>query len=118
MFVFCWAQEVRKAVRQPQLWSDYLSEGWSTIISPDGPSGPARTLKKGVLHIALESQVPIVPVQLRAERALRLPSWDRKPIPLPLSRISVVFDEPVTVTKSSFDDAGEVLAKRMSSAEA
>jgi hypothetical protein len=94
-----------------------LSEGWSTVISPDGPSGPARILKKGVLHIAKESQVPVVPVRLRAERTLRFPSWDRKPIPLPLSRISVVFGEPVTVTKSSFDEAGEVLSKRMSGAE-
>ena len=95
-----------------------LREGWSTVISPDGPSGPARTLKKGVLHIALESQVPVVPVRLRAERAVRLRSWDRKPIPLPFTRINVVFDEPVIVTKSSFDGAGEVLAKRMSGAEA
>jgi hypothetical protein len=37
---------------------------------------------------------------------------------LPFTRISVVFDEPVIVTKSSFDDAGELLAKRMSGAEA
>lgn len=95
-----------------------LREGWSTVISPDGPSGPARTLKKGVLHIALESQVPVVPVRLKVERAVRLWSWDRKPIPLPLTRISVVFDEPVIVTKSSFDDAGEVLARRMSGPEA
>ncbi len=95
-----------------------LREGWSTVILPDGPSGPARTLKKGVLHIALESQVPVVPVRFRAERAVRLRSWDRKPIPLPFTRISVVFDDPVIVTKSSFDDAGVVLAKRMSGSPA
>lgn len=95
-----------------------LREGWSTAISPDGPSGPARILKKGVLHIALESQVPIVPVRLRARRAVRLRSWDRKPIPLPFTRISVVFGEPVIVTKRNLNEAGEVLAKRMSGAEA
>ena len=94
-----------------------LREGWSTVILPDGPSGPARALKKGLLHIALESQVPIVPVRFRVERALRWWSWDRKSIPLPFSQINVVFDEPVIVTKSGFDDAGEVLAKRMSGAE-
>jgi lysophospholipid acyltransferase (LPLAT)-like uncharacterized protein len=94
-----------------------LREGWSTVISPDGPNGPAGALKKGVLHIAIESQVPVVPVRLRAQRAVRLRSWDKKPIPLPFSRIRIVFDEPVTVTKSSFDDAGEKLVKRMSGAE-
>jgi lysophospholipid acyltransferase (LPLAT)-like uncharacterized protein len=95
-----------------------LKEGWSTVILPDGPSGPVRTLKKGVLHIALESQVPVVPVRFRAERAVRLRSWDRKLIPLPFTRISVVLDEPVIVTRSSFDDACKVLAKRMSGAVA
>ena len=53
----------------------------------------------------------------RVGRALRWWSWDRKSIPLPFSQINVVFDEPVIVTKSGFDDAGEVLAKRMSGAE-
>jgi lysophospholipid acyltransferase (LPLAT)-like uncharacterized protein len=31
-----------------------VRSGYSTAISPDGPNGPARVLKKGVLHVALQ----------------------------------------------------------------
>lgn len=95
-----------------------LRQGWSSVISPDGPSGPTRVLKKGVLHIALESGVPIVPVRCEARPCVRLRSWDRKLVPLPFARISVVFGQPLTVTEDTFADAGRLLAQRMSGAEA
>ena len=90
-----------------------LGEGWSTAVSPDGPSGPVGVLKKGVLHIALQSGVPVQPVRFEASRCVRLRSWDRKPVPLPFARITVVFDEPVVVTEENFDAAGEILTRRM-----
>jgi lysophospholipid acyltransferase (LPLAT)-like uncharacterized protein len=45
-----------------------VQKGWSTTISPDGPYGPPRLLKKGVLHVALKSGVPIVPLTIVALR--------------------------------------------------
>ena len=93
-----------------------LGQGWSTAISPDGPSGPAQVLKKGVLHIALESGVPVVPDRFEAKPAVRLRSWDRKLVPMPFARIRVVFGEPLTVTQDNFAEAGRLLAQRMSGA--
>jgi lysophospholipid acyltransferase (LPLAT)-like uncharacterized protein len=90
-----------------------LWDGWSITISPDGPSGSVRVLKKGVLHIALQSGVPVQPVRFEASRCVRLRSWDRKLAPLPFARITVVFDEPVVVTEENFDAAGEILTQRM-----
>jgi lysophospholipid acyltransferase (LPLAT)-like uncharacterized protein len=95
-----------------------LKEGWSTVISPDGPSGPIQVLKKGVLHIARESGVPVVAVRFETGPCVHLPSWDRKLFPLPFARISVVFGEPVIVTQDNFAEAGKLLAQRMSGAEA
>lgn len=97
---------------------ELLREGWSTAISPDGPGGPVRILKKGVLHIALESQVPILPVRFTVTRSVRLHSWDRKAVPLPLARIAVVFGEPVIVSRVNFEIAGRLLAERLSGAKA
>jgi lysophospholipid acyltransferase (LPLAT)-like uncharacterized protein len=94
--------------------SDALCNGWSTAISPDGPYGPPGVLKKGVLHIALQSGVPVLPVRFVPGRAVALPSWDKKPVPLPFSRIRVVFGEPVVVTERNFEDVGQVLVQRMS----
>ena len=92
---------------------DLLSHGWSTVISPDGPHGPQEILKKGILHIALQSRVQILPVRFIAPRTFVLPSWDRKPIPLPFSKVTVVIGEPITVTEGNFAEAAELLVERM-----
>jgi len=76
-------------------------------ISPDGPYGPPRALKKGVLHVALHSGVPIVPLTIACKRFLPIKSWDSKKFPLPFNRITVTVHEPVLVARENFDDAGE-----------
>ena len=88
----------------------YLKEGYSTLIAPDGPRGPARSLKKGVLHMALQSGVPIVPLRISATRCFRTRSWDRKMQPLPFSTIHVVVGSPIVVTTSTFEETSASLA--------
>lgn len=83
-----------------------VRRGWSTTISPDGPLGPPRTLKKGVLHIAAQSGVPIVPLTTSATRFISVPSWDGKKHPLPFNRIRVVVHEPIYVDRHNFDEIG------------
>lgn len=83
-----------------------VKTGWSTMISPDGPAGPARVLKKGVLHLALKSGVPIVPLTISATRFISWPSWDSKKFPLPFNRIRVTVQQAVGVSDQNFDEAG------------
>jgi lysophospholipid acyltransferase (LPLAT)-like uncharacterized protein len=92
---------------------DLLRQGWSTVISPDGPQGPQGVLKRGVLHIALQSGVPILPVRFVAPRTFALPSWDKKSLPLPFSIITVVLGEPIIVSESNFEEAAKLIADRM-----
>lgn len=84
---------------------DFLRRGYSTFLFPDGPAGPPRVLKKGILHIARESEVPIVPLRVTASRFLATRSWDRKQHPVPFSRIRVRVGEPVEVTEKNFEQA-------------
>ena len=86
-----------------------LQDGYSTLIAPDGPSGPARTLKKGVLHVALQSGVPIIPLRISASRCFRSSSWDRKMHPLPFTTINVAVGSPIVVTTNTFDETFEAL---------
>jgi lysophospholipid acyltransferase (LPLAT)-like uncharacterized protein len=83
----------------------YLKKGYSTVLLPDGPNGPPFVLKKGILHVSLQSQVPIVPVQFRASRFLESNTWDRKKFPFPFSTIRVQFGNPIQISKDNFDEA-------------
>lgn len=90
-----------------------LRRGWSTAISPDGPHGPQGVLKRGVLHVARQSGVPIVPVEFIPSRTFAWPSWDKKPVPMPFSTIVVVLGEPVVVRESDFEAAAARVADGM-----
>ena len=41
----------------------YLKNGYSTVLLPDGPSGPPFQMKKVAFHISMQSNVPILPVR-------------------------------------------------------
>lgn len=60
-------------------------------ITPDGPRGPRFHFSPGAVAIAKHSARPILPVGIGARFALYCNSWDRFMIPLPLSRIKIVF---------------------------
>jgi lysophospholipid acyltransferase (LPLAT)-like uncharacterized protein len=86
-----------------------VQRGSSTTISPDGPYGPARILKKGVLHVALKSGVPIVPLTIAPSRYVSWPSWDSKRFPIPFGRVQVTVHSPITVNQTNFEEAGRLV---------
>ncbi|MBT8218505.1 MAG: hypothetical protein KJP00_01685 [Bacteroidia bacterium] len=90
-----------------------LKEGWSTFLTPDGPYGPLKVIKDGVLMMSLESSTPIIPVAFHLSRDFRIPSWDRKRYPVPFCKITVVYGAPVSVTEADFDAVRDVLATHM-----
>ncbi len=65
---------------------------WAAL-TPDGPRGPARRCKPGVLRLAEELDAPIMPVGTSSARPRFLRSWDRYLLPMPFSRCAVVFGE-------------------------
>jgi lysophospholipid acyltransferase (LPLAT)-like uncharacterized protein len=95
--------------------ADLIQRGYATTISPDGPHGPPRVLKKGVLHIALQSGAPIVPLTICSSRYIPWPSWDSKKFPLPFSRFKVIFHERIWVHRHNFDDAAARIVKALGS---
>jgi lysophospholipid acyltransferase (LPLAT)-like uncharacterized protein len=74
------------AIRLARLAED----GYSLIITPDGPFGPAHVAKPGALIVARESGLPVLPWALTVRPAIRLTGrWDRQYLPLPFCRIRV-----------------------------
>jgi lysophospholipid acyltransferase (LPLAT)-like uncharacterized protein len=63
-------------------------QGFSLIVTPDGPFGPAHVAKPGALIVARESGLPLLPLSLTARPSIRLTGrWDRQYVPLPFCRI-------------------------------
>ncbi len=75
-----------------------LQSGYSVAFTPDGPRGPRRELKPGVVAAAQRGGGVIVPVHARADRAWRLDSWDRFLIPKPGARVTVSYGRPFEVS--------------------
>jgi len=71
--------------------------GASIGFIADGPRGPRREAKMGAIIAAKLSGRPLVPIACAARRAIRLGSWDRMWIPLPLTRIIGRAGEPIHV---------------------
>jgi lysophospholipid acyltransferase (LPLAT)-like uncharacterized protein len=74
-----------------------LREGHSVAFTPDGPRGPRRELKPGVVAAAQRAGAMIIPVHAEASRAWRLHSWDRFMIPKPAARVTVRYGRPFEV---------------------
>ena len=74
-----------------------LQAGRSVAFTPDGPRGPRRQLKPGVVAAAQRGGGVIVPIHARADRVWRLDSWDRFLIPKPAARVTVVYGRPFEV---------------------
>ncbi|MCF8464286.1 MAG: hypothetical protein K9G41_05575 [Flavobacteriales bacterium] len=80
-----------------------LRNGYSTMINPDGPAGPAKKLKAGVLIMSKETGVPIIPITMDASPKWILGTWDKKKQPLPFSRITITYHKPIHI-KDDFTD--------------
>jgi lysophospholipid acyltransferase (LPLAT)-like uncharacterized protein len=74
-----------------------LQAGGAVAFTPDGPRGPRRQLKPGVVAAAQRAGAVIVPVHAEADRSWRLDSWDRFMIPKPLAHVWISYGQPFAV---------------------
>lgn len=67
----------------------------------DGPRGPRCVAKKGMIVLAKEAGVPLIPIMVSAYPAITLKkTWDKTMIPLPFSRVTVIYREPWHIQKN------------------
>ncbi|HTO05648.1 MAG TPA: lysophospholipid acyltransferase family protein [Myxococcota bacterium] len=70
----------------------------------DGPRGPRREIKPGVVAMAQRSRAVLIPSMYAVQRKWRAPSWDRLQVPLPFTRI-VRHDLPARCVRPDLDEA-------------
>ncbi len=94
------------------------AEGWDIAFTPDGPRGPLREVQPGVILAAAATGLPILPVAIAASRAKLLRSWDRFLVPLPFSKVHIVYGEPLSVERrGDLGVAATELKRRLEGAE-
>lgn len=83
-------QDRAEAARLAREMAAIGKAGESLVVSCDGPLGPYRVAKPGVLIVARESGMPIQPWAVSIRPAIRLGGrWDRHLVPLPFCRMRV-----------------------------
>jgi len=87
-----------------------LSEGWSSFVAPDGPAGPSKKIKDGILLMSQKAKVPIIPVHFHVDRQWRIPSWDRKRYPSLGAVVTVSYGPPIQVTDKNFEKAKDAIS--------
>lgn len=95
-----------------------LKNNENIAIMVDGPSGPAKEVKDGVIKIAKMSGAPIVPVTWYSEDPsfLKLPSWDKFTYPLGYTRLINLYGEPIYVDSNNTDEQDEQLRVQLQDA--
>ena len=86
------AKALREIIREARA-------GKNIVFTPDGPKGPPRVVKEGLVAAAMATGLPIVPIAFAAKKKKLLRSWDRMVIPIPFSRALFLYGEPIVVPR-------------------
>ncbi len=80
----------------------------------DGPRGPARKLKKGMVAVAMQTGALFVPMACSGNRLITFPrAWDKTIIPKPFSRMTIAFGEPVAIPAGLLGNDLETLCRKL-----
>jgi lysophospholipid acyltransferase (LPLAT)-like uncharacterized protein len=82
-------------------------------IFPDGPKGPARRVKPGVIGVARLSGRAVLPVGISARPCLRFSSWDRTLLPLPFARVVCQVGDAVAVERNAGPERREAARREL-----
>lgn len=90
-----------------------VDAGNFTAITVDGPKGPRRRIKGGIVDVARRTGVAILPMVAAADRQWVLGrTWDQTKIPKPFARIAVHYSPPILVPEDTSGIAfGETKAR-------
>jgi hypothetical protein len=72
------------------------------VVTPDGPRGPRRQVKVGMVFLASHSGRAIVPTAFSAVRSWRIPgSWTSLTIPKPFTKVYALSGPPIRIVSTA-----------------
>jgi len=89
-----------------------LKEGYSVMITPDGPKGPRYSMSDGAVALALRAKLPLMVVNYKPSSYWQLGSWDKFLIPKPFSTLEI-YHQVLNVEGMEKETAKKYLQKQM-----
>lgn len=78
------------------------AEGSSIFITPDGPRGPRRQIKHGILFLASQTGRPIVPLGVACARTWDFQgNWTNLVVPRPFTRLLIQAGKPISIPEDA-----------------
>jgi lysophospholipid acyltransferase (LPLAT)-like uncharacterized protein len=96
---------------------EILKSGHPGAVTVDGPKGPAKKSKRGILYMAAGANLPIIPYVTLSDRYWSFNSWDKFRIPKPFSKVLVYYGRPYRTDEIELG-CEEELTKHLAEAEA
>ena len=76
------------------------NKGSSVFITPDGPAGPRRIPKPGIIRAAKNTGAAIIPVSVKSTKKWEFTNWDTFYLEKPFGQIYVTYGTPIKFKKT------------------
>jgi len=90
-----------------------LARNNKLCIGIDGPRGPRRQVKIGMLMAAQKAAVPLYLIRIRANGIRFEKSWDKTLLPYPFAKITVLTSDPIHIAKNTSRDELEAFSQEL-----
>jgi len=111
--VTAWGSSSAKGAQGLRQLLRFVKKGYDVGFTPDGPKGPRRRVKPGVVATAKLTRLPIIPVSFSARPTWRLGSWDGTLLPRPFARGVYHYGEPIVVPRDADEAEQERIRERL-----
>lgn len=91
-----------------------IKRGENVAVMVDGPNGPEKKAKKGIIALAKHTGVPIIPMNWYspAKNLIRIPTWDKLQFPIGFVDFLNSYAEPIYVPENvTEEEEKEILVK-------
>lgn len=97
-----------------RIYIDGLLRGMSGGVTVDGPKGPRRECKPGILIMARDGKCAIVPTGAHFHSFWEFPkSWDKFKIPKPFSQVDICYGNPITLAPDANEEQINKASKQL-----
>lgn len=90
-----------------------IESGMPVSITVDGPRGPSKEVKQGIIALTKSTECFILPLVCIPEKFWTLNSWDKFRVGKPFSKAIVNYGEPFSIPKSITKDQFENYKKEI-----